>query len=70
MLFFSLRKKLLSFDCTCKPNTVLSNLKFTKAELMQLKINPIICLMKFIDEKVGNQKSHLKNNTIKGTREL
>ena len=29
----------------------------TKAELLQLKLTPIICVMNFIDKKVGNQKT-------------
>ena len=28
-----------------------------KAELLQLKLTPIICLMNFINKKVGNQKT-------------
>ena len=29
----------------------------TKAELLQLKLTPIICLMNFISKKVGSRKT-------------
>ena len=29
----------------------------TKAELLQLKLTPIICLMNFVNKKVGNLKN-------------
>ena len=44
--------------------------KVSKAELLQLKLTPIICLMNFINKKVGNRKikptqySNFKTDTV------
>ena len=35
----------------------LKKLFHSKAELLQLKLTPIICLMNFIDKKAGNRKN-------------
>ena len=44
-------------DAETKNRASMTTLATAKAELLQLKLTPIICVMNFVNKKVGNQKN-------------